>query len=405
VTQATPQITWATPAPIVYPAQLSWAQLSSTANVDGTVTYFPATHTVLSAGVHTLRVVFTPNDSVNYTQATASVMLTVLKAPSTVTWSPPAAIVFGTSLGPAQLNASANYAGSFTYTPAAGTVLAAGTQMLTVTFTPSDPNVNGATANVALVVLKATAQLTWNPPGPIVYGTALGASQLNASASVAGTFTYSPAPGVVLPTGTHVLSVTFTPADGNNYQGTNGSVSISVAPAALTLRANDATKVYGAQLPAFTASGIGFVNGDTVASLAGTLTFSTAASQTSSPDSYAITSGGVSSPNYTITFVNGTLTVTKAATTMALSATPSPSQNNKPVTLRATIAVTAPGGGVPTGSVEFRDNGALLGTAPIVNGTASFTVAFRKGSHPLTAAWAGDANFTGSNAARTQQVN
>jgi len=49
--------------------------------------------------------------------------------------------------------------------------------------------------------------------------------------------------------------------------------------------------------------------------------------------------------------------------------------------------------------------GTLLGTAPIVNGSASLTLSLRKGSHPLTAGWAGDANFTGSNAAMTHQVN
>ena len=135
------------------------------------------------------------------------------------------------------------------------------------------------------------------------------------------------------------------------------------------------------------------------------MTFSTTASQTSAPGTYVVTPGGVSSANYTLAFQSGTVTVTKAATTMTLSASPSPSQNNKPVTLTATIGVVSPGMGVPTGSVEFRDKGVLLGTAPLVNGGASLTVPLRKGSHPLTAAWSGDANLTGSNAAITHQVN
>jgi len=90
---------------------------------------------------------------------------------------------------------------------------------------------------------------------------------------------------------------------------------------------------------------------------------------------------------------------------MGLSASPSPSLNNKPVKLTVTIGVTAPGSGAPTGSVEFRDKGTLLGTVPIVSGSASLTVSLRKGSHPLTASWTGDPNFTGSNAAITHQVN
>jgi len=62
----------------------------------------------------------------------------------TLTWATPADLAFGSALCGAQLNASATYdatnvAGTFTYTPAAGTVLSAGSnQMLTVTFTPAD---------------------------------------------------------------------------------------------------------------------------------------------------------------------------------------------------------------------------------------------------------------------------
>jgi MBG domain (YGX type)/Bacterial Ig-like domain (group 3) len=367
--------------------------------------YLPYAYPPLSAGVHTLSVVFTPDDSVNYTQATASVTLTVLKATSSVTWSPPSPIVFGTPLDATQLNASANYPGTFSYTPGAGTILNAGSQTLTVSFIPNDSNVSSAAASVTLVVLKAATQLTWNAPSPLIYGTALGAAQLNASADRPGTFTYSPAAGTVLNAGTYALSVTFTPADAANYNGAVGSVSIAVGAAPLTIRANDSTKVYGSALPAFTISSAGFVNGDTIGSLGGAVTFSTTASQTSAPGTYVVAPGGVSSPNYAIAFQSGTLTVTKAATSMGLSASPSPSQNNKPVTLTATISVVAPGSGLSTGSVEFRDKGVLLGTAPLVNGSASLTVSLRKGSHPLAAAWVGDANFTGSNAAITHQVN
>lgn len=58
-----------------------------------------------------------------------------------ITWQDPAPIVFGTALGLTQLNAMANVAGSFAYSPPAGTVLAAGTnQVLTATFTPTDTN-------------------------------------------------------------------------------------------------------------------------------------------------------------------------------------------------------------------------------------------------------------------------
>src|SRR6266702_1067437 len=58
----------------------------------------------------------------------------------TISWSRPAAISYGTALGATQLNATANYPGTFTYSPAAGTILAVGTQSLSASFTPRDPS-------------------------------------------------------------------------------------------------------------------------------------------------------------------------------------------------------------------------------------------------------------------------
>lgn len=75
------------------------------------------------------------------------------KATPVITWSPPAAITNPTPLSAAQLDATADVAGTFVYSPAAGTVLAAGAQMLTTTFTPNDTaDYNTATDEVTLVV-------------------------------------------------------------------------------------------------------------------------------------------------------------------------------------------------------------------------------------------------------------
>ena len=45
-------------------------------------------------------------------------MFTIAKATPVVTWATPADIVYGTALSTTQLNATANVAGSFSYTPA-----------------------------------------------------------------------------------------------------------------------------------------------------------------------------------------------------------------------------------------------------------------------------------------------
>jgi sugar lactone lactonase YvrE len=81
-TKATPVISWLQPAPITNPAPLTSAQLDATANVAGTFAYSPAAGTVLPAGTQTLRATFTPEDTTDYTIATASVTIVVNPAAS-----------------------------------------------------------------------------------------------------------------------------------------------------------------------------------------------------------------------------------------------------------------------------------------------------------------------------------
>src|SRR5207245_707741 len=138
----------------------------------------------------------------------------------TTTWATPADLVYGTALSATQLNATASVAGTFVYTPPAGTVLSAGAgQTLSVTFTPTDAaNYTTATRTVAITVAKATPTITWPTPADVVYGTALSATQLNATTRVLGTFVYTPPAGTVLSAGAgQTLSVTFTPTDAANY--------------------------------------------------------------------------------------------------------------------------------------------------------------------------------------------
>jgi hypothetical protein len=151
-----------------------------------------------------------------------------------VTWAEPGAIVFGAALGPNQLNASANVPGTFVYTPAAGTVLRGGNgQTLSVTFTPDDAtDYATVTTTTAIDVNKVMPVITWPSPAPIVFGGALGSTQLNATASVPGAFVYTPAAGTVLPVGNgQTLSVSFTPSDTVDYATAVGSTTVDVTPA------------------------------------------------------------------------------------------------------------------------------------------------------------------------------
>jgi hypothetical protein len=85
----------------------------------------------------------------------------------------------------------------------------------------------------ALTIQQATPMLTWAAPAAITYGSALSSSQLDAAASVPGTFVYNPPAGTVLPAGVgETLSVTFTPTDTTDYTAAGTSTTITVNPAA-----------------------------------------------------------------------------------------------------------------------------------------------------------------------------
>jgi hypothetical protein len=269
----------------------------------------------------------------NFAGSTVSGTLHVNKAEQTITWAAPADIVYGTALSSAQLDATVSVpgpdttAGALSYAPLAGTILDAGTQTLTVT-AAATANYNAASEAVVLHVLKATPAITWSTPAPIVYGTALSDTQLDATATVPGTFLYSPAAGTVLNAGVNqTLSVTFTPTDTTNYNGSSRTVSLSVNKATLTITADNSWKIAGEANPAFTVSYSGFVLGQGPGVLGGALTFTTLATASSPPGTYAITPSGLTSANYALTFVSGTLTVLS----------PSQATNNLVVQVKAAI--------------------------------------------------------------------
>jgi len=266
-------VTWTAPAPIVYGTALSSTQLDATANAPGTFTYSPVAGTVLTAGPQTLSVTFTPTDTSKYTTATGSVTLTVTQATPVVTWAAPAGITYGTALSASQLDATASVPGTLVYSPGAGQVPAAGSQNLSVTFTPTDTtDYTTATASVTLAVSKGTPTITWTAPAGITYGTALSATQLDATASVAGTFVYLPAAGQTPVAGSQNLSVTFTPTDATDYSTATASVTLAVSKATPTVTwTAPAAITYGTALTA--------TQLDATASVPGTFVYSPAAGQ------------------------------------------------------------------------------------------------------------------------------
>ncbi|MDR3746514.1 MAG: FG-GAP-like repeat-containing protein [Acidobacteriaceae bacterium] len=95
-------------------------------------------------------------DSFYKSRLSGTTSLTTLQLPA-ITWPTPAAIPYGTALSATQLNASSTVAGSFAYSPAAGTILGIGAQSLKTTFTPTDAtHYTTAISSVPLTVIQAT---------------------------------------------------------------------------------------------------------------------------------------------------------------------------------------------------------------------------------------------------------
>ncbi len=98
----------------------------------------------------------------------------------------------------------------------------------------------------------------------------------------------------------------------SNYVITYAGNNFAITPAALTVTADDKTRLVGNPNPPFTASFAGFVLSESPTNLSGALAFATPAAVGSPAGSYPITPSGLSSTNYALAYVNGILLVTSA---------------------------------------------------------------------------------------------
>ncbi len=337
-TQTTPTLSWPTPGSITYGTALGAAQLDATAGVAGSFTYSPALGTVLPAGTQTLAVTFTPANTSAYKATSGSVQLTVAQATPSVSWPTPAGVAGGTALSATQLNATANVPGTFTYAPAAGTVLSSGNNVLSVTFTPTDgTDFKSVTASTTLnVAAQATPAVSWPNPAAIPYGTALSGAQLNATASVTGTFTYSPAAGTVPKAGTLPLTVTFTPSNTNAYKAVTASVTLVIAQGTPTI-----TWPAPAAITAGTALSAAQLNA--TASVPGTFTYTPSAGATPAPGTTAlgVTFTPADSTDFKTVSAGTTLTINAAAVKTSAPATSTPTATASAPATTASSAVNA----------------------------------------------------------------
>jgi hypothetical protein len=129
-----------------------------TGTISGTTAMF--TTSSMTAGSHTITASWPGNSSYSAVKSNAITQM-VNKATPTINWSTPAAIPYGTALSSSQLDANSTTPGKFVYSPAAATVLSAGSQTLSVTFTPTDTtDYASTTKTVTLTVTQGASTLS-----------------------------------------------------------------------------------------------------------------------------------------------------------------------------------------------------------------------------------------------------
>ena len=265
-------------------------------------------------------------------------------------------------------------------TPIGGTVTQAGNAYIfayqpTATFTST--NVSKTYGSDASATVAAAYSVTGLQSG--VSGAFLGDPALSAFSgqpSIA-----SPGTPVSASTGSYPISISAGSLSSNSGYAMSfaSSGTLSVGQATLTITANNASKAYGAANPTLSASYSGWVNGDDTSSLTTPPTLSTTATGASPVGSYPITPSGAVNPNYSITYVPGTLAVGQATLTITANNANRPYGSANP-TLSAAYSGWVNG-----------DDASSLTTPPTLSTTA--TGASPVGSYPITPSGAVNPNY------------
>lgn len=145
----------------------------------------------------------------------------------TITWTNPSPITYGTPLDSTELNATSSVAGDFAYDPAAGTVLDAGTNTLSVVFTPADAFDYSSTTNtVDLIVLSnaVVGQVFCICDSNTIVGATVQIGNYSAQTDSNGAYTITN-----IPSGTYTGSVT-----ANNYATFTTNVTVPPAVPVVT---------------------------------------------------------------------------------------------------------------------------------------------------------------------------
>lgn len=225
-----------------------------------------------------------------------------------------------------------------------------------------------------------------------------------------------------LAVGNHTVTATYS-GSANNSPSTSTEFTFRVReplkPTTTTSSVSPATSVYGqpVTLSANVATATGTPTGDVVFTVGGTEVARAAVSATGDA-STTVTDLPVGSNAVVATYEGDdvydasaaaprTVTVNKAAVAVTLDASSTSTVAGESVGYSASVAVEAPGGGVPEGTVQLVVDGTDVG-APVAlsNGTATFpaVTSLGAGTHTVKVTYAGSARYLGGSDELQQQV-
>jgi gliding motility-associated-like protein len=253
--------------------------------VAGTLTVTPATLTITAGNATKVYGAINPAFSVSYTGFVNGDTNTSLTAQPTISTTAVTGSPVGTYPIAASNAVSANYIISY----------------VTGTLTVNKAALNIAANNVSK---------TYGAVNPVLTTTYTGFVNGDNQASL----TVQPTLTTTALTSSNVgtYPITASGAVSANYTISYTAGTLTVTPAPLVITANNQTKVVNTANPALTISYSGFVNGDTNASLTTQPTISTTAALSSALGTYPITVSGAVSSKYSITYVQGTMTITSS---------------------------------------------------------------------------------------------
>ena len=237
---------------------------------------------------------------------------------------------------------------------------------------------------------------------PAQGGTLLGSAAVNAQ----GIATLATTAMHVVSAGHQVYAV-FNPSTWTfEASSTSAPVGQSITPAVLKIQANNLSMVYGGTVPALSDTTSGFLNGDTLASLAAMPTLATPVTSAAAAGTYPIVVSTAASADYAMNFVPGTLTIVPASTTTSWINTGGSSTYGETVTFTVQVSPTTTVPAPVTGTVTWYVDGNPVGASRIdpATGRATYSTAtLGVGAYYIGGSYGGALDFSASQATITAE--